>query len=46
MFAFMKKMTQLLPAGSTLPGRKEKIRVSETHFVNGARTVPPFAQGR
>jgi len=45
MFAFMKKMTQLLPAGSTVPGRKEKMRVSETHFVNGARIVPPFAQG-
>jgi peptide-methionine (S)-S-oxide reductase len=45
MFAFMKKMTQLLPAGSTVPGRKEKTPVPETHFVNGARIVPPFAQG-
>jgi len=45
MFAFMKKMTQLLPAGSTVPGRKEKMRVSETHFVSGHRIVPPFPAG-
>ena len=45
MFAFMKKMTELLPAGSTLPGRKDKMPVPETHFVNGKRIVPPFPQG-
>ena len=45
MFAFMKKMTQLLPKDSTLPGRKERMRVSETHFVNGKRIVPPFPEG-
>jgi peptide-methionine (S)-S-oxide reductase len=45
MFAFMKKMTELLPAGSTLPGRKAKMPVPETHFVNGNRIVPPFPQG-
>jgi peptide-methionine (S)-S-oxide reductase len=45
MFAFMKKMTQLLPESSTLPGRKEKMPVPERHFVNGSRIVPPFEQG-
>jgi peptide-methionine (S)-S-oxide reductase len=45
MFAFMKKMTELLPAGSTLPGRKDRMPVPETHFVNGNRIVPPFPQG-
>ncbi len=45
MFAFMKKMTQLLPKGSTLPGRKDRMTVPETHFVNGKRIVPPFPAG-
>jgi peptide-methionine (S)-S-oxide reductase len=45
MFAFMKKMTELLPASSTLPGRKEKMPVPEKHFVNGNRIVPPFPEG-
>ena len=45
MFAFMKKMTQLLPESSTLPGRKEKLPVPEKHFVNGNRIVPPFPAG-
>ena len=45
MFAFMKKMTQLLPEASTLPGRKDKMRVPEKHFVNGNRIVPPFPAG-
>jgi peptide-methionine (S)-S-oxide reductase len=45
MFAFMKKLTQLLPESSTLPGRKEKMPVPEKHFVNGNRIVPPFPEG-
>jgi peptide-methionine (S)-S-oxide reductase len=45
MFAFMKKMTELLPASSTLPGRKEKMPVPEKHFVNGNRIAPPFPEG-
>ena len=45
MFAFMKKMKTLLPADGTLPGRAEKVRVPETHFVNGNRIVAPFPQG-
>ncbi len=45
MFAFMKKMKSLLPAGGTLPGRAEKMRVPEAHFVNGNRIAPPFPAG-
>ena len=45
MFAFMKKMTQLLPESSTLPGRAEKVQVAEKHFVNGNRIAPPFPAG-
>ena len=45
MFAFMQKMTQLLPESSTLPGRREKLPVPEKHFVNGNRIVPPFPAG-
>jgi len=45
MFAFMKKMTQLLPESSTLPGRAEKVQVVEKHFVNGNRIAPPFPAG-
>lgn len=45
MFAFMKKMKSLLPAGNTLPGRDTAIEVGETHFVNGHRILPPFPEG-
>ena len=45
MFGFMKKLDKLLPAESTLPGRKEKMPVPERHFVNGNRIVPPFPGG-
>jgi peptide-methionine (S)-S-oxide reductase len=45
MFAFMKKMTQLLPEASTLPGRGEKMPVPQKHFVNGNRIAPPFPAG-
>ncbi len=45
MFAFMKKMTQLLPKDSTLAGREEKMPVPEKHFANGNRIVPPFPAG-
>ena len=45
MFAFMKKMKTLLPAGSTLPGRGERMPVPERHFVNGNALTPPFPEG-
>ena len=45
MFAFMKKLTELLPQDSTLPGRQERMAVPEKHFVNGNRIAPPFPAG-
>ena len=45
MFAFMKKMTRLLPAESTLPGRSTPMPAPEKHFVNGHRIAPPFPDG-
>ncbi|MDA8107475.1 MAG: peptide-methionine (S)-S-oxide reductase MsrA [Betaproteobacteria bacterium] len=44
MFGF-RKITQLLPSGRTLPGRREPLPVPETHFVNGHPLKPPFPQG-
>jgi peptide-methionine (S)-S-oxide reductase len=45
MFAFMKKMKSLLPAAGTLPGRAEKVRVPERHFINGNALAAPFPAG-
>jgi peptide-methionine (S)-S-oxide reductase len=45
MFAFMKKLTKLLPAESTLPGRAQAVPVPEKHFVNGHPLTPPFPEG-
>lgn len=45
MFAFMKKLTSLLPAESTIPGRAEKMPVPAKHFVLGHPLQPPFPQG-
>jgi peptide-methionine (S)-S-oxide reductase len=45
MFGFMKKITKLLPAESTLPGRASRMPVPEKHFVNGHRITPPFPSG-
>jgi len=45
MFSFMKKLTKLLPAESTLPGRAAAITVPDKHFVNGHALKPPFPQG-
>ena len=45
MFSFMKKMTKLLPAECTLPGRAEAMRVPEKHFVNGHPLKGPFPAG-
>jgi peptide-methionine (S)-S-oxide reductase len=45
MFGFMKKMTKLLPAESTLPGRAAKMPVPEKHFISGHRLQPPFPEG-
>ena len=45
MFAFMKKMTQLLPANSTLPGRSGAMEVPDKHFINGHPIKGPFPAG-
>src|SRR5215210_4793408 len=45
MFGFMKKMSKLLPKEATLPGRSERMRVPDKHFINGHRIMPPFPQG-
>jgi peptide-methionine (S)-S-oxide reductase len=45
MFAFMKKMKSLLPPAGTLPGRGEKMRVPERHFINGNALEAPFPEG-
>jgi peptide-methionine (S)-S-oxide reductase len=45
MFAFMKKLTALLPVESTLPGRPSPMRVAGVHFVNGRSFLPPFPEG-
>jgi len=45
MFAFMKKMTKLLPPGSVLPGRSAALQVPAAHFVNGHPLEPPFPAG-
>ena len=44
MSGFLKKKT--LPAPhEALPGRAEKMRVPEKHFVNGNRLAPPYPEG-
>ncbi len=45
MFSFMKKLSKLLPAESTLPGRATPVPVPPKHFVNGNPLKPPFPQG-
>jgi len=45
MFGFMKKMTQLLPKESTLPGRDAQMPVPAKHFVNGHAMKAPFPEG-
>ena len=45
MFAFMKKVKQVLPKEMTLPGRSTPMPVPEKHFVNGHPIKPPFPQG-
>jgi peptide-methionine (S)-S-oxide reductase len=45
MFAFMKKMTQLLPGESTLPGRAAALEVPDKHFVNEHPIKAPFPAG-
>lgn len=36
---------EMVAPDRALPGRAEAMRVPETHFVTGARIVPPFPEG-
>src|SRR3954468_19993958 len=45
MFAFMKKMTKLLPKENAVPGRATALEVPDKHFVNGHPLKPPFPAG-
>ena len=45
MFGFAKKFKALLPAGSVLPGRAQRMHVPAKHFVNGNRLEAPFPEG-
>jgi peptide-methionine (S)-S-oxide reductase len=44
MFFGSKKLRMPSPQ-ETLPGRSTKLRVADTHFVNGHRITPPFPDG-
>src|SRR5690349_5703650 len=39
------KILTVPSSADALPGRAEKMRVPETHFVNGHRLTPPFPDG-
>jgi peptide-methionine (S)-S-oxide reductase len=45
MFSFMKKLTRLLPAENTIPGRAQAMSVPDKHFVNGHPIKAPFPAG-
>jgi peptide-methionine (S)-S-oxide reductase len=45
MFGFAKKLNQLLPSSSTIPGRAARMEVPARHFVNGHRLEAPFPEG-
>ncbi len=47
MFSFLSggKSLDLPTATTALPGRADPVKVPETHFVSGARIVPPFPEG-
>jgi len=42
---FGRDKTRLVAPDEALPGREEPLPVPETHFVTGARIVPPFPEG-
>ena len=37
--------SEMVTAEAALPGRAEAMAVPESHFVSGARIVPPFPEG-
>jgi peptide-methionine (S)-S-oxide reductase len=42
---FLRKKLEMPAPGQALPGRATAMPVIPTHFVNGARIVPPFPDG-
>ena len=43
--ALFRRKSTIPAADAALPGRDTPLKVPETHFVNGHRTVPPFPAG-
>jgi peptide-methionine (S)-S-oxide reductase len=43
--ALFRKKSTMPTADNALPGRPTPLKVPDTHFVNGHRTVPPFPAG-
>ena len=43
--ALFRRNSTMPAADAALPGRDTPLKVPETHFVNGHRTVPPFPAG-
>jgi peptide-methionine (S)-S-oxide reductase len=43
--ALFRRKSNMPAADAALPGRDTPLKVPETHFVNGHRTVPPFPAG-
>jgi len=43
--ALFRRKSDMPAADAALPGRDTPLKVPETHFVNGHRTVPPFPAG-
>ncbi len=43
--ALFRRKSTMPAADAALPGRGTPLHVSDTHFVNGHRTVPPFPAG-
>jgi peptide-methionine (S)-S-oxide reductase len=42
---FTSKKSKMPAAADALPGRATKLRIGDTHFVNGNRITPPFPEG-
>ena len=43
--AYMQNKLRMPAKDDALPGRAERMRVPDEHFVNGARLEPPFPEG-
>ncbi|HUB96106.1 MAG TPA: peptide-methionine (S)-S-oxide reductase MsrA [Stellaceae bacterium] len=45
MFSLRRKSLEIPSAADALPGRAQRMRVPEKHYVNGNRLEPPFPEG-